>query len=150
MTSTGSKLRRIQQEQRLATGLDRRAQRVDTRQQTGEIEACGAQLARIEIILRFLAQRGFGHQRPHVGVSGVSERLQIFDRGRADFVRIVFRPVQQPRGQLVEGVDGIVQRLGELAQIGACSGGEMADLVSEQLVERAATANDLAPDQVSA
>ena len=116
-----SELRRIQQEQRFATGLHRRTQRVDTRQQTGEVEARGAQFAGIEIVLRFFAQRSFGHQCPHVGIRRVSECLQIFDRSRANFVRVVFCPIQQPRGQLVERVDGIVQRLGEFAQIGAAS-----------------------------
>ena len=75
---------------------------MDTRQQAGEVEARGAELAYVELVLILLGQRSTGHQRPHVGVGGVAEHLQVLDRGRADFVRVGFGAIEQISGQLVE------------------------------------------------
>ena len=133
--TTASKLSCIQQEQRFTTGLHRRAQRVNARQQTGEIEPRRAQFAGVEIVLRFLAKSRFGHQGPHVGVGRVTKHLQILDRRRADFVRIGFRTVKQPRGQFIEGGHGVVQWLGELGEVRAGGRREVSNLVGEQVVD---------------
>src|SRR5690606_40173297 len=47
-----SELGGVQQIQRLAAGLDRCTQRMDARQQAGEVEARSTQLAGVEVILR--------------------------------------------------------------------------------------------------
>lgn len=150
MVLPSSELRSIQQVQRLAPGFYRRHQRLHPRQQACKVEPSSAKLGAIELFIAFTGLRRPGHQRPHVGIGHVTERVQVLHRSRPDLIRVTLSLVQQPVGQLIELAQRLLQRLGELALPGASTGDELADLIGEQFVIRTAAGHHLAPHQVRA
>src|SRR5690606_17648886 len=140
----------VQLEQRLSTTANGSGQADITRQQTLHKEAGGAHFGFVEIFFAGFRQRDGSHFRPHVSQSGQTEYMQVFNRRRTEFIRVVFGLIHYPLGQIVQVFQRGFQRLNEFRHgvIARLSGDEGIDVGFKQLVERTIVTGNLTADQV--
>ncbi len=121
---------------------------MDARQQTGKVETRCSKLALVKIPFLLLGKCDGCHARPHVCVRGVAEHVEVFHRCGTDLVWVRLGLVDHPSSQLVQIIHCSFEGLGELCQLRIRIGYKGANLIDERLIHGAATADDLAADQV--